>query len=58
MNDMMFMCLLVFLCFFFFCVFFFLRILLEKHTERVYTMSETCKGIPWKVGSLGKAAVN
>lgn len=55
MNDMMFMCLLVFLCFFFF---FFLRILLEKHTERVYTMSETCKGIPWKVGSLGKAAVN
>lgn len=52
MNDMMFMCLLVFL------FFFFLRILLEKHTERVYTMSETCKGIPWKVGSLGKAAVN
>lgn len=48
MNGMMFMCLLVF----------FLRILLEKHTERVYTMSETCKGIPWKVGSLGKAAVN
>lgn len=41
-----------------FFFFFFLRILLEKHTERVYTMSETCKGIPWKVGSLGKAAVN